>query len=267
MLISKNHKKTFSFDDSLGSFILLTAILIFTLLISILTFILHLEIIKSMFSYISFLLIILTAITLFSLTTVFILTVYIYRTKHTNSILLFAAKIELNFLLPLLIAFSGLFKNYNNNIRIFYITLNNIVVNSVNKKYTPEKILILLPHCLQNSSCSFKITNNISNCQKCNNCTIGKIKEIGEKYKVATIEVASGGMAARNVVQRIKPKLIIAIACERDLASGIADVKNIPVIGILNQRPNGPCMNTSMHIEELAKALENVADLGCSQES
>ena len=45
------------------------------------------------------------------------------------------------------------------------------------------------------------------------------------------------------------------MACERDLTSGIADVGNIPVIGIINDRPNGPCYNTVVDINEFKRGL------------
>jgi hypothetical protein len=35
------------------------------------------------------------------------------------------------------------------------------------------------------------------------------------------------------------------VACERDLLTGIRDVATrVPVIGIPNERPHGPCKNT-----------------------
>ena len=45
---------------------------------------------------------------------------------------------------------------------------------------------------------------------------------------------------ARQMVKEIRPKAIIAVACERDLTSGIQDVFPLPVIGVLNERPFGP---------------------------
>ena len=46
--------------------------------------------------------------------------------------------------------------------------------------------------------------------------------------------VVTGGTLARMKVKEARPKAIVAIACERDLASGMADVFPIPVIGVLN---------------------------------
>ena len=40
----------------------------------------------------------------------------------------------------------------------------------------------------------------------------------------------------------------MAVACERDLTSGIQDSYPIPVIGVLNERPFGPCRNTRVDL-------------------
>jgi hypothetical protein len=50
------------------------------------------------------------------------------------------------------------------------------------------------------------------------------------------------------------------VACERDLTSGIQDAYTLPVIGILNERPFGPCFNTSVDISKVAEALEFLAN-------
>jgi len=37
------------------------------------------------------------------------------------------------------------------------------------------------------------------------------------------------------------------------------DVKGLPVYGILNKRPNGPCKDTFVDVIELEKAIEHFA--------
>ncbi|KPK75052.1 MAG: hypothetical protein AMJ89_04980, partial [candidate division Zixibacteria bacterium SM23_73] len=43
-------------------------------------------------------------------------------------------------------------------------------------------------------------------------------------------------------------------------SSGIQDAYPIPVYGILNQRPYGPCVNTQVDFEKLEKAVGFVFD-------
>ena len=50
----------------------------------------------------------------------------------------------------------------------------------------------------------------------------------------------------------------MAIACERDLTSGIQDVYPLPAVGVMNLRPNGPCFNTHVDLDEFRRELENI---------
>ena len=61
--------------------------------------------------------------------------------------------------------------------------------------------------------------------------------------------VATGGTLARKIAKELRPKMLLAIACERDLTSGIQDVYPLPAAGVLNIRPNGPCYNTTVDLE------------------
>ncbi len=142
-----------------------------------------------------------------------------------------------------------------NKVRNIFTDLNNRVVLTNNKKTKPEDILILLPHCLQNTACSNKITSNIDNCKKCGLCIISTLIDIRDRYNTEMF-VATGGTLARRIIKEKKPEAVIAVACERDLSSGILDVKKVPVIGILNERPYGPCINTTVNVKNIEKAIQ-----------
>jgi len=45
------------------------------------------------------------------------------------------------------------------------------------------------------------------------------------------------------------------------LTSGIQDVFPLPVIGMLNQRPFGPCCNTKVDIERVEVLLRDMLEL------
>jgi hypothetical protein len=45
------------------------------------------------------------------------------------------------------------------------------------------------------------------------------------------------------------------VACERDLSSGIQDTYPLPVYGVLNERPHGPCLDTMVQLDHVEKAL------------
>lgn len=162
----------------------------------------------------------------------------------------------LTFIYPLLIFISKLINSDINITRRYFAIINNLLIRSKNIKVKKDELLILLPHCLQYSECQYKITNDIHNCTMCGKCDIKNIQDLCKKYKVRAV-VATGGTLAREWIKKYKPKAIIAVACERDLVSGINDVKQLPVLGVLNERPNGPCFNTKVNLVRLEEAIKN----------
>jgi len=115
-------------------------------------------------------------------------------------------------------------------------------------------ILILLPRCVQNSKCTQRIAEDIAHCKRCGKCDIARVVEMMEKHRFR-VAVVGGGELAREKVREISPSFVIAVACERELLEGIRGVSDVPVIGIPNRRPEGPCTNTVIDIEEFEKAV------------
>jgi len=166
----------------------------------------------------------------------------------------FAAKLSFGLFMPLLLAVSDLINYNKDEIRRIYIDTCNEYIKTGKMKVLPEKMLVILPHCLQNSECTVRFVDGIDGCAGCNSCSIGSIKELLDKYGIKS-RIATGGTAARKIIHDEKPGFVIAVACERDLSSGMMDVHGLPVYGILNQRPNGPCRDTFVDTKELEKAI------------
>jgi hypothetical protein len=139
-------------------------------------------------------------------------------------------------------------------VRQSFVELNNHLIRSNQHRVRPDKLLILLPHCIQNYDCEIKITGNIRNCRGCGKCEIRDLIELSDQYHLK-IAVATGGTLARRIVLENRPEAIVAVACEFDLTAGIQDTYPIPVIGILNERPNGPCINTKVDLEKVRSAI------------
>jgi hypothetical protein len=169
----------------------------------------------------------------------------------------FMRGVVIKFLLPLIEQIGRLFGISKDTIRQSFVAMNNSLVTSQRLKIKPDRILILLPHCLQLSDCEIKVTGDIGKCVRCGRCDIMGLAELAEKYHV-DISVATGGTLARKVIIERRPKLVLAVACERDLTSGIKDCYPLPVIGILNDRPFGPCFNTRVDVAKLDAALRSV---------
>ncbi len=162
-------------------------------------------------------------------------------------------------LFPLLVGVGKCFGIQKSEIRRSFVAINNQLVMAEAQKVKPEKMLILLPHCLQNHNCAVRITGNVQNCKACGKCKIKDLAALSDKYHVH-VAVATGGTLARKIVVDKRPKIIIAVACERDLTSGIQDAYPIPVFGIFNRRPFGPCYDTDVDIDLVEKGLKSFLD-------
>ncbi|MBZ4687181.1 MAG: uncharacterized protein PWQ96_1512 [Clostridia bacterium] len=135
-----------------------------------------------------------------------------------------------------------------------FIAVNNQLVKNQEVKLDPQEVMILAPHCLQWSECPHKITIDSKNCKRCGKCVVDDLHSLTEKYGVSFV-VASGGTLARKFIKEFKPRAVVAIACERDLCSGIQDTP-LPVLGVLNIRPQGPCFNTCVNLEAVEEATK-----------
>jgi len=98
------------------------------------------------------------------------------------------------------------------------------------------RLLILVPRCLSRE-------------------TIQGLAVLKEQYGFTQI-TATGGTEARRAIAQLRPQGIVAVACERDLLSGVRDVKGrVPVLAFANQRPEGPCKNTRVDLGQIETAL------------
>jgi hypothetical protein len=124
-----------------------------------------------------------------------------------------------------------------------FIKLNNLITKSYADKLDVDRLLVLLPRCLKKEARTH---------------IMDKLE--GKALQVLTV---SGGEEAREAIKQCRPKLILALACERDLMSGIKDVaEKVPVLAVTNRRPEGPCKNTDIRMADLEEALAFITEIG-----
>jgi hypothetical protein len=175
----------------------------------------------------------------------------------------FLRGLVLKLLYPVLMLAGSFLAGKREGFQSFVIRLNNSLVRSDWDKMrrTAEdsgrrkKVLLLLPHCLQVDACDVRITHDVRKCKRCGRCEIKDLIEISEEKRL-DLFVATGGTVARRIVHDGRPDAIVAIACERDLSSGIVDTFPVPVLGITNERPCGPCLNTRVDLMRVREALD-----------
>lgn len=163
----------------------------------------------------------------------------------------------INMLFPVAVRLGKLFGISRRRLEGSFIAVSNLLFNRMGIRVPADRLLVVTPHCLQLASCPHKITRDPENCKRCGRCDIGALvtlsHEMGFHFFVAT-----GGTLARQIVYKTRPKAVLAIACERDLMSGIQDVYPLPAVGVLNIRPNGPCYNTHVDMDEVRAQLEKI---------
>lgn len=118
-----------------------------------------------------------------------------------------------------------------------FIRTNNALVRLAPHGIAPQRVLILLPRCLRKDQLAQAMT-------------------LADTRGVE-VAVVAGGEQARQHIREKRPSMVIGVACERDLLSGIRDVRHrLSVLGIANTRPDGPCRNTQIDLAELETALD-----------
>lgn len=163
----------------------------------------------------------------------------------------------INALFPFAVYLGRLFGIRRRKLEASFIAVSNLLFRRRKIRVPASRLLVVTPHCLQLASCPHKITRDPHNCKRCGGCDIGALVTLADEMGFHFF-VATGGTLARQIVRDTRPKAVLAIACERDLMSGIQDVYPLPAIGVLNIRPNGPCYNTHVDMELVRKQLEEI---------
>lgn len=163
----------------------------------------------------------------------------------------------IRFLFPMAVRIGKVFGISRRQLEGSFVAVSNLIFMKSRIKVKANRLLVLAPHCLQLATCPHKITRDPNNCKRCGGCNIGDLVKLSEEMGFVFF-VATGGTLARQVVINNRPQAVLAIACERDLMSGIQDVYPLPAVGVLNIRPNGPCYNTRVDMDEVKKVLSQI---------
>lgn len=142
-----------------------------------------------------------------------------------------------NLLLDIAIKIGKVFGVSRDRLVNSFLKLHNLFIDSDPQRVPTDKIMLLLPRCLSKEM-------------------FRALKLMRESYGFI-ITTAGGGSEARNKIRKLRPGLIIAVACERDLLTGFIDVNpHIPVIGYPNIRPCGPCKNTEVDLQTIEDTVK-----------
>lgn len=121
---------------------------------------------------------------------------------------------------PLMELLAKVVRMERKRVRHSFIKVNNELVLADRPRVRLERLLLLLPHCIQRSACPHRLNHNVDLCRRCGQCPVGGLLQLRDRYGFH-LALATGGTIARRIVVQTRPRMIIAVACERDLTSGI----------------------------------------------
>lgn len=105
------------------------------------------------------------------------------------------------------------------------------------RKVDTGELLLLIPRCLSRA-------------------TLDGVLALAGRYGVPVF-VATRGQLARRVIRERRPRAVVAVACERDMVSGLHDVAaKVPVLGLTMTLPAGPCKDAALDMPMLEKYLK-----------
>jgi hypothetical protein len=139
-----------------------------------------------------------------------------------------------------------------------FVRVNNAVVESLTGKVAGT-VLVLLPRCIQRSECKQSIIEDADNCKRCGKCPMAELMDLRDAFENVEYHVLTGGRVVADIIKKVRPGVVIGVACERELLAGIELVDGIPVVGLANVRPEGPCLHTQVCIEDFEETLEHFA--------
>ena len=100
------------------------------------------------------------------------------------------------------------------------------------RKVGKGELLVLIPRCLSKQA-------------------LDGVLAIAGRYEVPVF-VATRGQLARRVIRERRPRAVVAVACERDMMTGLRDVAGkLPVLGLTMQLPNGPCRDAALDLAQM----------------
>jgi len=100
------------------------------------------------------------------------------------------------------------------------------------RKVGAGELLLLIPRCLSRSA-------------------LDGVLGIAGRYDVPVF-VATRGQLARRVIRERRPRAVVAVACERDMVTGLHDVAGkVPVLGLTMTLPAGPCKDAGVDLQQL----------------
>ncbi|HXQ29897.1 MAG TPA: DUF116 domain-containing protein [Gemmatimonadales bacterium] len=103
------------------------------------------------------------------------------------------------------------------------------------------ELLVLVPRCLSKEA-------------------LDGVLAVAGRYDVPVF-VATRGQLARRAIRERRPRAVVAVACERDMMTGLRDVAGkLPVLGLTMRLPNGPCRDATLDLDVMERWVRSLTE-------
>jgi|SRR3990172_7943234 len=114
------------------------------------------------------------------------------------------------------------------------IEVYNALAERRQRRVGKGELLVLIPRCLSKEA-------------------LDGVLAVAGRYEVPVF-VATRGQLARRVIRERRPRAVVAVACERDMMTGLRDVAGkLPVLGLTMRLPNGPCRDAMLDLDVMER--------------
>jgi hypothetical protein len=136
---------------------------------------------------------------------------------------------------------------------------NNRRVSHAFSAKKAQRVVVLLPHCVQTTGCGAPVVENIQSCFRCGKCVVGGAARTALECSW-DIRLSPRSRAAYSEARKSRPDMVIAVACPDRLVKGLIRLPEIPSYVIPLDLPHGMCVDTTFDFQRLAQVMGAFAD-------
>ncbi len=117
--------------------------------------------------------------------------------------------------------------------------------------------LVLLPQCLRSTQeCAAEEHGAQYVCKRCGACKVAEIIERAEELGYMGVRIVKGGSAVARVLEELKPRAVLGVACSFEGALGMLECERLDVaIQFVSLMRDG-CSDTDVDLKEVFETME-----------
>ena len=158
------------------------------------------------------------------------------------------------FILRTLLRAVGLVGDKTDPLLRLFVQANNASVRALYRRHKPNKLVILLPHCVVWTRCPKKVVKDLASCTECDLCQMEEILGVADRASLP-VAIAIRSDEAYAQARSMGPELTVAVACDDRLVKGITRVPELPAIALPLHLPEESCHDNLVDLSGLHETL------------